>query len=80
MSTPIFLFLLIGAVFGLATGSHQHLFSEGPTRRSGAPVTLASRLLWVLISTALWPLLLLTGMLSLRRARVRAAKPPQRRR
>ncbi len=75
MSTPIVLFFLVGAVFGLATGHIQHLFSEGAARppRPGERVSLRSRLMWVLISSCLWPILLLSGAASLmHRARVRA--------
>lgn len=64
----IYLFLLFGAVFGLATYSHQHLFSEGPhqadTPEGGS--TLASRALWAMVCTFLWPIMLLTGLNSAR--------------
>jgi len=66
----IVLFLGVGAVFGLATYSNRHLFSEGPTQRtSDSGSALNGRLLWVLISTCLWPILALTGLYSLWRKR-----------
>lgn len=79
MTTPIVVFLVLGALFGLATGSKQHLFSEGRARPAdpGEPVSLASRVLWVLISSCLWPILLLAGVPTLYRlaaVRVRAER------
>ena len=75
VTTPIVLFFLFGAAFGLATGSNQHLFSEGRARpaEAGTPVSLGSRVLWVLICSCLWPIFLLTGVPTLwRLARERA--------
>ena len=64
----ISLFLLFGVVFGLATFSYQHIFSEGPhqvdTPEGGA--TLGARLLWALVCTFLWPIMVLTGLNSAR--------------
>jgi hypothetical protein len=64
--------------------SVQHLFSEGRARPAdaGVPVSLASRALWVLISSCLWPILLLAGVPTLYRlaaVRVRAQRgqPPR---
>ena len=60
----IVVFLLFGAAFGLSTYSYQHIFSEGP-RQADAPTggsTLGGRLLWALVCTFLWPLMLLTGL------------------
>jgi hypothetical protein len=59
----ICLFLLFGAVFGLSTFSHRHIFSEGPQVETaeGGP-TLGSRLLWALVCTFLWPIMVLTGL------------------
>lgn len=75
MTTTFVVFFAFGAVFGLATWSHRHLFSEGHTRR-GAPGEddgLGSRLLWVALCSALWPLFVLTGLYSAgHRARQRA--------
>jgi hypothetical protein len=69
VTTPLIVFFVLGALFGLATGSKQHLFSEGRARPAdpGEPVSLASRLLWVLISSCLWPILLLAGVPTLYR-------------
>ena len=64
----IYLFLLCGAVFGLATFSYQHIFSEGPhqvqPRESGS--TWSARVLWTLVCTFLWPIMVLTGLNSAR--------------
>ena len=60
----IFVFLLFGAVFGLSTYSYQHIFSEGP-HKADAPTgssTLGGRVLWALVCTFLWPLMVLTGL------------------
>lgn len=64
----IYLFLLFGAVFGLATFSYQHIFSEGPhkveTPEGGS--ALGGRMLWALVCTFLWPIMVLTGLNSVR--------------
>jgi hypothetical protein len=75
MTTTIVLFLAFGACFGLATFSNRHLFSEGPSRKGqAADDTLGARVMWVLICSALWPIMALTGVYSLWRGRrVRAA-------
>jgi len=72
-------FLVFGALFGLATYSPRHLFSEGPTRwpQKGSSGPGDRRLMWVLICTALWPLMALTGMYSLWRL-ARAPRQPRR--
>jgi hypothetical protein len=60
----IVLFLLFGAVFGLSTYSYQHIFSEGP-HKPDTPTgssSLGSRVLWALVCTFLWPLMILTGL------------------
>jgi hypothetical protein len=65
-------FLAFGACFGLATFSRRHLFSEGPSRaaqRNDEDDTLTQRVIWVLSCSALWPLMLLTGAVSLWRLR-----------
>jgi hypothetical protein len=64
LTTPIVLYLLFGAGFGLASFSRRHLFSEGPTQRNDAAAGPAfkARLFWTLICTCLWPLMLLTGL------------------
>lgn len=77
MTAFIVLFFVLGALFGLATGSSQHLFSEGPARREGDAVAYSrgSRLLWVLICSCLWPIFLITGAPALwRLARERARR------
>ena len=82
MTTPIVLFLLFGACFGLATFSNRHLFSEGPARHDeqGTGGDWKERVIWALICTCLWPLMALTGLYSgwiLWRRRARAACPPR---
>ena len=73
-------FLAFGACFGLATFSRRHLFSEGPSRASqggDADDTLVQRVIWVLVCSGLWPLMALTGLVSLwrlRRVRVQAQR------
>jgi len=64
LSTPIVLFLVFGACFGLLTHSNRHHFSEGSSRRTDDdPKDLANgRILWVLICTFLWPIMALTGL------------------
>jgi hypothetical protein len=65
-------FLAIGAGFGLVTFSRRHLFSEGPSRAGKGgdeDDTPGQRLIWVLSCSALWPLMLLTGAVSLWRLR-----------
>jgi hypothetical protein len=60
----IYLFLLFGTVFGLSTFSHKHLFSEGPHKADtpqDAP-TLGSRVLWAMVCTFLWPIMLVSGL------------------
>jgi hypothetical protein len=80
VTTTIVLFLAFGACFGLATFSHRHLFSEGSSRPGHAgddDDTITQRAIWVASCSALWPLLAVTGVLSLwrlRRVRVRARR------
>lgn len=78
MNGYIWLFLVFGASFGLATFSHRHLFSEGPRKIDEPPggPTRANRIFWMLVCTFLWPIMVLTGinsMLILARRRRRAA-------
>ena len=81
MNIYIYTFLLFGAVFGLATFSHQHLFSEGPHQADPASGTdWRGRMLWALVCTFLWPIMVLTGLnsariLAKRRRQAAAAKP-----
>lgn len=57
-------FFVFGAGFGLFTYSHRHLFSEGPNKVESTPggPTLASRVLWIMVCTFLWPIMLLSGL------------------
>jgi hypothetical protein len=74
LTWEIVAFLAVGAVFGLATFSNRHLFSEGTSRRTGTRTRddLDGRVLWVLMCTCLWPIFALTGLFSLwRRSRKR---------
>lgn len=68
MNIYIYLFLLFGAVFGLSTFSFKHFFSEGPhqvdTDDGGS--NLGERVLWAMVCTFLWPIMLLTGLNSAR--------------
>ena len=60
----ILVFLMFGTLFGLSTYSYQHIFSEGPHKPdtpSGSS-TLGGRVLWALVCTFLWPLMVLTGL------------------
>jgi hypothetical protein len=63
-------FVVFGASFGLVTFSRRHLFSEGPSSHGRSDDdTLAQRVIWVLVCSALWPLMLLTGAVSMWRLR-----------
>jgi hypothetical protein len=64
----ISVFLLFGAVFGLSTFSYRHVFSEGPQQVEtvDAGSTLGSRVLWAMVCTFLWPIMVLTGLNSAR--------------
>ena len=64
----IYLFLLFGAVFGLATFSYRHIFSEGPQQieASAGGVSWGARLMWAMVCTFLWPIMVLTGLNSVR--------------
>ena len=67
-------FLAFGALFGLATYSIRHLFTEGGTTRSdnGERGPMDGRTMWVAMSVFLWPIFMLTGLYSMiRRSRVR---------
>lgn len=64
MNIYIVLFLLLGTCFGLCTFSHRHLFSEGP-KKIEKPVQgwdFSNRLMWMMICTFLWPIMVLTGL------------------
>ena len=64
MTIQITLFLVFGACFGLLTFSRRHLFSEGPKTKDETRDgnTLVSRLIWMLICTFLWPIMIITGV------------------
>jgi uncharacterized membrane protein len=64
----IYLFLVFGAVFGLSTFSFRHMFSEGPQQveMSEEGTTWRARVLWAMVCTFLWPIMVLTGLNSLR--------------
>ena len=68
MNIYIVLFLLLGTCFGLCTFSHRHLFSEGPKKveESTEDNNLGRRVIWMIICTFLWPIMVLTGLNSLR--------------
>lgn len=68
MNLYISVFLLFGAVFGLSTFSYKHVFSEGPQQVEtvDAGSTLGSRVLWAMVCTFLWPIMVLTGLNSAR--------------
>ena len=60
----LLLFFVAGALLGLFTYPYRHLFSEGPNKSEPTQTTpsLSSRLLWLMVCTFLWPLLILTGL------------------
>ncbi len=68
MNTYIFVFMLFGFAFGMASFPVRHLFSEGPTKTdiSGVTSFLDGRIFWALVCTCLWPIMLLTGLNSAR--------------
>lgn len=73
MTGWIVLYFVLGGIFGLVTFSNRHLFSEGSTRNTGTASrdALDGRLMWVVLSTGLWPMLALTGVYSvLRKKRI----------
>ena len=75
MTPLIASFLALGVLFGLLTYTNRHRFSEGPTTRAegGPRDAMDGRLMWVLISSCLWPILALTGAYSYVRLARRAA-------
>ena len=64
MNLYITAFLAFGFLFGLATFSHRHLFSEGPHQAdAGASIRdKGAWAFWVAMSTLLWPILVLSGL------------------
>jgi hypothetical protein len=81
MNGFILAFLALGAVFGLLSFEQRHHFSEGSTRADG-PGGPWQRAGWVLLCSALWPLMLVSGAFGWwqRRVRSRSPLPPQHRR
>lgn len=57
-------FLVFGTCFGVFSFPARHLFSEGPTNTPANEATdfLHERIFWVFICTALWPVMILTGL------------------
>ena len=68
MNAYIYLFLFTGATFGLATFPVRHLFSEGPRAVDALPGQreIGERVLWMLICAFLWPIMVLSGLNSMR--------------
>ncbi len=68
MNIYIYLFLLFGAVFGLSTFTYRHMFSEGPQQMEASEggVSWGARLMWAMVCTFLWPIMVLTGLNSVR--------------
>ena len=64
MTIQITFFLIFGACFGLLTFSRRHFFSEGPKAKDETREgnTVVSRLMWMLICTFLWPIMIITGV------------------
>jgi len=81
MNGFILAFFALGAVFGLLSFEQRHHFSEGSTRAEGRGTAL-QRAGWVLLCSALWPLMLVSGAFGWwqRRLRARSLPPPQRQR
>lgn len=82
MTTPLIVFLVIGALFGLLSFNSRHHFSEGSTQPAEAKDnTWMARLGWLALGTLLWPLLVLTGLYGLTQRKRPALKalrnPPQ---
>ena len=70
--TWIAAFFVLGAVFGLATFRVRHQLSEGPsTPPDGEPAGAGALALWVCIASALWPVLVLSGLYALWRGQRR---------
>ena len=78
MNLYIAAFLALGCVFGLATFTNRHLFSEGP--EGGAPDGgKGAWFFWVAMSTLLWPILVLSGLNTawvLAKRKARASESP----
>ena len=63
MNGHIWAFIAFGIAFGVLTYTNRHLFGEGPSKREESdPYDGArGRVLWVMISSLLWPILVMTG-------------------
>jgi hypothetical protein len=68
MNVYIYTFLICGLCFGLASFSSRHLFSEGPTSVDDpeSENVFKGRIYWALVCTFLWPIMMLTGLNSIR--------------
>jgi len=76
MNLYILAFLAFGTCFGLVTYTNRHLFSEGPTRpaHGGDPGLLEGRLYWVVLSSCLWPVLVMSGLYAVYRGKLTRSK------
>lgn len=75
MNTAILAFLTFGAVFGWFSFEQRHHFSEGSTRAADGNGGW-QRVGWVLLCSALWPLMLLSGAFGWWQRRARARRLP----
>jgi len=64
MNAYIISFLVLGAIFGLASFPVRHFFSEGPHKAEDSAESLSpgNRVFWAMVCTFLWPILVLTGI------------------
>jgi hypothetical protein len=62
----ITLFISTGLLFGMATYTRRHLFSEGHTKpgAGGSDDLMETRWAWTLMCGMLWPLLAFSGAFS----------------
>jgi hypothetical protein len=80
MNGFIFAFLAVGAVFGWLSFDQRHHFSEGSTKPDAAgPHRQRQRAGWVLLCTALWPLMMVSGAFGWWQRRVRTSAAVSRR-
>jgi hypothetical protein len=80
MTVPITVFLMLGVLFGLATFSRRHLFSEGGdvAAPQDGSMQWGARIVWAATCSGLWPLFVLTGAYGAWRQRAKArAQPPR---
>ncbi|MCA3213568.1 MAG: hypothetical protein ING52_05280 [Burkholderiales bacterium] len=73
MTLAMVVYVVFGAMFGLATYANRHLFSEGSTRNTGTVKRdpLDGRLTWMTLNSVLWPMFAFTGTYSILRRRRR---------